>query len=278
MEYASGLHFTGAVLEISVIDLMLSADNALVIAMCCATLPAAHARTAVALGTAGAIVLRGLLTTIAGALLQIPWLKIIAAAALAAIAIKLIVAHDRSIGSSGKAPHSLATETAAEVRAEGATTATWSAVATFVAADAFMSLDNIVALGAIARGSALLLIFGLLLSIPLLVFGGLLVVGLLKRHPILVAVGGVLLGWIAGEIAITDPVMARWAETDAPALSVALPLLGVVLVVWESRIIRSARRSAAALALTASPAVTATPHEAQGLSMPNRGAATGRGE
>jgi len=96
VEYASGLHFAGAVLEISVIDLMLSADNALIIAMCCSSLPAAHVRTAVVLGTAGAIVLRGLLTMVAGLLLQIPYLKIIAAVALAAIAIKLIAANDRS--------------------------------------------------------------------------------------------------------------------------------------------------------------------------------------
>ena len=107
MEYASGLHFAGAVLEISVIDLMLSADNALVIAMCCSSLPAAHVRTAVALGTAGAIVLRGLLTMIAGLLLQIPYLKIIAAAALAAIAIKLIVANDRNDHSGEEAARSL---------------------------------------------------------------------------------------------------------------------------------------------------------------------------
>jgi len=108
VEYASGLHFAGAVLEISVIDLMLSADNALIIAMCCSSLPAAHVRTAVVLGTAGAIVLRGLLTIIAGLLLQIPYLKIIAAAALAAIAIKLIVANDRNDRSGEEAVRSLA--------------------------------------------------------------------------------------------------------------------------------------------------------------------------
>ncbi len=239
MEYTSGLHFAGAVLEISVIDLMLSADNALIIAMCCSSLPAAHVRTAVVLGTAGAIVARGLLTMVAGLLLQIPYLKIVAAVALAAIAIKLIAANDRSDPSVEAAGRRADGGAAAGV-AEGAATAAWSAVATFVAADALMSLDNIVALGAIAQGSALLLIFGLLLSIPLLVFGGLLVVGLLKRHPVLVKTGGAILGWIAGEMAVADPVIASWAEREAPALWIVLPVLGAVLVLWEGQIVLSA--------------------------------------
>jgi YjbE family integral membrane protein len=271
VEYASGLHFVGAVLEISVIDLMLSADNALIIAMCCSSLPAAHVRTAVVLGTAGAIVLRGLLTMVAGLLLQIPYLKIIAAAALAAIAIKLIAANDRSDLSDEEGSRQRGDGGAAGGVAGGATTAAWSAVATFVAADALMSLDNIVALGAIAQGSALLLIFGLLLSIPLLVFGGLIVVGLLKRHPVLVKTGGAILGWIAGEMAVADPVIASWAEREAPALWIVLPLLGAVFVLWESRILLSARRRDNALARTAS----ASPVEARAMAMAGRRAATG---
>jgi YjbE family integral membrane protein len=273
VEYASGLHFAGAVLEISVVDLMLSADNALVIAMCCGSLPAAQVRTAVVLGTAGAIVLRGLLTMIAGLLLQIPYLKIIAAAALAAIAIKLIVSNDRSNRLTEEAARPSDSIGVATELAGGATTAAWSAVATFVAADALMSLDNIVALGAIAQGSALLLIFGLLLSIPLLVFGGLLVVGLLKRHPILVETGGVILGWIAGEMAVADPAIAGWAERDAPALSVVLPALGVVLVLWESRILRLARRRGDSLLRDTGPAAGASPQKA--LDVPAK--STGRG-
>ena len=141
-----------------------------------------------------------------------------------------------------------------------------------------MSLDNIVALGAVAQGSALLLIFGLLLSIPLLVFGGLLVVGLLKRHPILVETGGVILGCGSGEIALTDPAIASWAERDAPALSIVLPLLGVVLVLWESRILRLARRRGDALMRTASSAAAPLQYEAHSMSLRNRTAATERTE
>ena len=270
MEYTSGLHFAGAVLEISVIDLMLSADNALIIAMCCSSLPAAHVRTAVVLGTAGAIVARGLLTMVAGLLLQIPYLKIVAAVALAAIAIKLIAAND---------PNDPSVEAAGR-RADGgaaagvAATAAWSAVATFVAADALMSLDNIVALGAIAQGSALLLIFGLLLSIPLLVFGGLLVVGLLKRHPVLVKTGGAILGWIAGEMAVADPVIASWAEREAPALWIVLPVLGAVLVLWEGQIVLSARRRDNSLLRAA----LASPVETRAMTTGSRRAAAGEAE
>lgn len=277
MEYASGLHFAGAVLEISVIDLMLSADNALIIAMCCRSLPAEHVRTAIVLGTAGAIVLRGLLVMVAGVLLHIPYLKIIAGMALAAIAIKLIVEHDRSDGSADGAAGSPDIDGTGAARAPGATTAL-GAIATFIVADAVMSLDNIVALAAIARGSALLLIFGLLLSIPLLAFGGILVVGLLRRHPFLVRLGGVILGWIAGEMAVGDPAIADWAARDAPALSFVLPSLGVVLVLWESRILSKARRRDKPVARITIPAAGASPDEADAKPLRNRQAETERTE
>jgi YjbE family integral membrane protein len=277
LEYATGLHFTGAVAEISVIDLMLSADNALLIAMCCNSLPLAHVRRAVVLGTAGAIILRCLLTLTAGLLLQIPYLKIIAGAALAGIAIKLIVANDRNDRRGQEATRLLAMDGAAGKRAGSVTRAAWTAVATFVAADFFMSLDNIVALAAVAQGNAWLLIFGLLLSIPLLVFGGLIVVGLLSRHPIVVELGGVILGWIAGQIALADPAVASWAQIQAPALSIVLPLLGAVLVSWESRIICRARRRGGSFRLIR-PAATSPPRQVRATAMPNRTAASGRSE
>jgi len=274
MEHAAGLQIAGAALEISVIDLMLSADNALVIAMCCAALPAAHARTVVILGTAGAIALRGLLTAIVGTLLLIPWLKIVAAVVLVAVAVRLVVARDDSHGADASQVRSSIT---AASSVDGASTAIWSAIATFIAADAIMSLDNIVALGAIAQGDVRLLMFGLLLSIPLLVFGGLLVVGLLKRYPILVELGGVVLGWIAGEIAVTDPTIAIWVERQAPALAIALPFLGVALVWWESRIIRSALRRRAARAVSTGLSA-ASPRDAPPMPKPSRTPTTVRTE
>ena len=130
------------------------------------------------------------------------------------------------------------------------------------------------ALGAIAQGSALLLIFGLLLSIPLLVFGGLLVVGLLKRHPVLVKTGGAILGWIAGEMVVADPVIAGWAEREAPALWIVLPLLGAVLVLWESRIILTARRREDSRARAAS----ASPRETRPMAIESRQTAGGGAE
>jgi len=277
LEPTTGLHFAGAVAEISVIDLMLGADNALVIAMCCASLPPAHVRKAVVLGTAGAIVLRVLLTTIAGLLFQIPYLKMLAAALLAAIAIRLIVANDRSDPWFKEAARPLGEAAAAGEAAPGMNRAAWSAVAIFIAADLIMSLDNIVALAAVAQGNVWLLIFGLLLSIPLLVFEGLIIVGLLRRHPSLVVLGGVALGWIAGQIAVSDSVLADWAQTEAPALPVVLPLLGATLVFWESRILLRARRRGKASRVIKAAAVIAL-RSAQGPAMPNPTVATGRSE
>src|SRR5208283_3816371 len=153
LEPTAGLHFAGAAAEIGVINLMLSADNALLIAMCCASLPPAQVRKVVILGTAGAIILRCLLTTIAGLLLQVPYLKIVAAAALAAIAIRLIAAHDRNDPLVEEAAKPMGEHDAAGEPAGGMNGAAWSAVATVVAADLFMSLDNIVALAAVAQGN-----------------------------------------------------------------------------------------------------------------------------
>ncbi len=277
MEPTASLHLVGAVAEIGVINLMLSADNALLIAMCCASLPPAQVRKVVILGTAGAIILRCLLTTIAGLLLQVPYLKIVAAAALAAIAIRLIVAHDRNDPSVDESARSLAEDAAIREPAGGMNAAAWTAVATVVAADLFMSLDNIVALAAVARGSVWLLIFGLLLSIPLLASGGLLIVALLRRRPIIVKLGGVALGWIAGQIALTDPAIADWAQREAPALSIVLPVLGAVLVFWESRILLRARRRDKPFRAI-KPAVAIALRQAHATATPHPTAATGRSE
>ena len=133
------------------------------------------------------------------------------------------------------------------------------------------------ALAAVAQGNVWLLIFGLLLSIPLLVFGGLLIVALLRRHPIVVELGGVALGWIAGQIALADPAIAGWAQRDAPALSIVLPALGAVLVFWESRILLRARRRGKPFRAM-KPAVAIAPREAHATAMTNPTVATGRSE
>ena len=218
-----------------------------------------------------------LLTTIAGLLFQVPYLKILAAVLLAAIAIRLIAAHDRSDAFGRRSRKTIRGKDAAGEAAGGMNAAAWSAVAMFVAADFLMSLDNIVALAAVAQGNVWLLIFGLLLSIPLLVFGGLLIVALLKRHPSIVVMGGVALGWIAGQIALADPVLAGWAQREAPALSVVLPLLGAVLVFWESRILLRARRRGKPFRAM-KPAAAIAPRPAHPTAMPNPTVATGRSE
>jgi Uncharacterized alpha/beta hydrolase domain (DUF2235) len=131
--------------------------------------------------------------------------------------------------------------------------------------------------GAYTARALWLLIFGLLLSIPLLVFGGLLIVGLLRSHPGIVVLGGVVLGWIAGQIALADPVLADWAQRDAPALPVVLPLLGAVLVFWESRILLRARRRGKPFRAMKLAAAVA-PRQVQATAMPSPTVATGRSE
>jgi hypothetical protein len=119
----------------------------------------------------------------------------------------------------------------APIRRHGAAPDLWSTAAVIVVADAAMSLDNVVALAAIARGSFWLLAIGVALSLPILGFGGMLLHELLRRAPALVAFGAALLGWIAGSMAISDPVVAPWANANAPGLGAIAPAL-VAAFVW----------------------------------------------
>ncbi|HJU49183.1 MAG TPA: hypothetical protein VJ575_00390, partial [Pseudogulbenkiania sp.] len=118
----------------------------------------------------------------------------------------------------------------------------WGAVMVVVTADLVLSLDNVVALAAATQGSVLFLVLGLLLSIPLLMYGSLFINRLLGNYPLLVPAGSALLAWLAGQIAVSDPLVASWVETQAPALSVVVPMLCVVFVLCESRIIREQRQ------------------------------------
>ncbi len=118
----------------------------------------------------------------------------------------------------------------------------WNAVTTVIIADVVMSLDNVVALAAVTQGDILFLTIGLVLSVLLLMFSSKLMIDLLQRYPILVPVAGALLGYIAGNIAVSDPAVADWVNTQSPALTGLVPLLCAVFVVAESRIIQRRRR------------------------------------
>jgi YjbE family integral membrane protein len=223
MELDGLMQALGMTLQVFFLDLILSGDNALVIAVACRSLPPQLMRKAVMLGTGFAILLRVLLTTVVGFLLQVPLLKLLGAVLLISIAIKLLLSDDEADGQPGASADSRQL---------------WSAVSVVVMADLVLSLDNVVALAAAAQGSVLYLILGLLFSVPLLMYGSLLIARLLNDYPLLLPLGASLLAWVAGQLAVSDPLLADWVNTQAPALQVVLPMLCVVFVLVESRIIR----------------------------------------
>jgi YjbE family integral membrane protein len=211
-----------AVLQIFVIDLLMSGDNAVVVALASRGLPGFQRRAAVTLGIAIAILLRIALTSVATITLQLPGFELVGGILLLMIATRL-AARDEPIrlrregSAAGHGRSSLA-----------------AAIAVIVVADLIMSFDNVVAIAAMARGNILLLSLGLLLSIPFLVWGASLAITLLRRYRPLVIAGGALLGWIAGDIAISDPLIVDWINSQAPALPYAVPTLAVLLVLAET--------------------------------------------
>ena len=223
MELDGLMQALGMTLQVFMLDLILSGDNALVIAVACRSLPPQLMRKAVLLGTGFAILLRVLLTTVVGFLLQVPLLKLLGAGLLISIAIKLLLGDEEADSLPGNA---------------GDSRQLWSAVSVVVMADLVLSLDNVVALAAAAQGSVLYLILGLLFSVPLLMYGSLLIARLLNDYPLLLPLGASLLAWVAGQLAVSDPLVLDWVNTQAPALQVVVPLLCVVFVLVESRIIR----------------------------------------
>lgn len=187
-----------AVLQIIWVNVLLSGDNAVVIALACQQLPPRTRNWGIAVGAAVAVLLRILFTGIVATLLVLPWLKFAGGLALLYIAIDLVKPDDGGGETKVKAHDSL-----------------WRAVGTVVVADVVMSLDNVVAIAAIAQGSWLLLSLGLAISIPLIVVGAALITMIFERWPILVWAGAGLLGWIAGDLMIGDPVVVERIGADA---------------------------------------------------------------
>src|SRR6185369_4228074 len=200
-------------LEIIVINILLSGDNAVVIALACRNLPRKQRKLGIFWGVIGAVVLRVILTFFAVALLTLPYVQLIGAALLLWIGIKL-VAEDEGEGEEVEASDRL-----------------MSAVKTVIIADLVMSLDNVIGVAAAAKGSLLLLVFGLVISIPLVVVGAQLIMKLIERLPWLVIAGGGLLGYIAGEIAVSDTAVKPWIDAQAPSLHYIAPAVGVLVVV-----------------------------------------------
>lgn len=180
-----------AVFQIILIDILLGGDNAVVIALACRNLPQKQRLQGVIWGTAGAIVLRVILIAFALSLLAIPYLKIIGAILLAWVAIKLLVPHEDEHG---------------DIKSSASL---WAAVKTIIVADFVMSLDNVIAIAGAAQlanpeHQLGLVIFGLVISIPIIVWGSTIILKLIDRFPSIVTLGAGLLGWIAGGLIVTD--------------------------------------------------------------------------
>src|SRR3990167_2906570 len=205
--------FWSGLTQIVLVNIVLSGDNALVIALACRNLEKRHQKPAILAGSAGAIVLRIIFVLIVDLLLQISYLKLIGGLLLLWIGIKLVQGEE---------------EHGDGVKAEGSL---WGAIRTIIIADAVMSLDNAIAIAAAAHGNPTLIVLGPLISIPLIIFGATLIMALLQRFPIIVIAGGGLLGWIAGEVLATDPAYAQQLAAMVPNAKMVFEIGGAVITV-----------------------------------------------
>ncbi|MBD3917985.1 TerC family protein [Paenibacillus sp. PR3] len=206
-------------MQIVLINMLLSGDNAVVIAMASNGLPSAQRKKAVWWGSAAAVLLRCILTVAAVALLQIPYLQATGALLLGMIAVKLFRdaynGEEAELTGSGKNKRSVSLMVA---------------IRTIVAADFIMSLDNVLAIAAIADGEPVLLILGIVASIPIIIWGSHFVGALLRKFPPLVYVGAALLGYAAGEMLVSDPGLSRLIHSSA-TMHDAIPLFCIPLVI-----------------------------------------------
>jgi len=204
MDFASSAFWT-SLLQIIWIDLLLSGDNAVVIALAVRSLPEKQRKVGIWLGAGAAVGLRIIFAVVVTYLLAVPFLKVVGALLLFWIAIKLAKGEEEA--------HS-------DIAASDNL---WKAVRTIAIADAVMSLDNVLAIAAAARGHFELFIFGLLLTIPLIIFGARMLSTVLERFPILIWLGAALLGWIAGEMLLSDMAVLQWLQANMPNWVVSVP-------------------------------------------------------
>jgi YjbE family integral membrane protein len=233
--------------QIILINIVLSGDNAVVIALAARSLPPQQQKQAILWGSGAAVLMRIILTIVAVQLLSLPVLKIVGGLLLLWIAVQLMLPEEEGAGGA-KAGVGL-----------------WAAMRTILIADLVMSLDNVIAVAAAAKGSLTLLIVGLAISIPLVIFGSTLLLKVMERYPIIITLGAALLGWVAGEMFVTDPLVKDWVDAAAAALHWTAPAAGAVLVVmtgtWLARRTLAARAAPVELAPAAAPGAIAAPAE-----------------
>ncbi len=228
MEEFLTAHFWVAVGQIILIDILLGGDNAVVIALACRQLPESQRLKGVIWGTVGAILLRVALIAFAITLLQVPFLKIAGAALLIWIGVKLITPHDEDAHGNIQASDKL-----------------WSAVKTVIVADLVMSIDNVIAIAGAAQNAGeqhqmALVIFGLVVSIPIIVWGSQIVLKLMDRFPVIILLGGMLLGWIAGGMFQTDPMLKDLIPQEQ-SWHYALGAAGALLVLAIGQALKARR-------------------------------------
>lgn len=198
-------------LQIIGVNIVLSGDNAVVIALAARSLPPLQQKKAIFWGSGAAIVMRIVLTIFAVKLLTLPYLKLVGAGLLIWIGIQLLLPDDgeENISSSDHL---------------------FTAIKTILLADLVMSLDNVLGVAAAAKGSMPLLVIGLAISIPLVIFGAQMLLKIMERFPIIITIGGGLLGWVAGEMAVGDPSIKEWINVNLPILHTVGPLVGLAIV------------------------------------------------
>ena len=214
MEYFNDAWVT-AVLQIVAIDIILGGDNAIVIALACRNLPKHQQRAGILWGTAGAIVLRVILVFFATSLMEIPGLRLIGGILLIWIGIKLLTeveTHELE-GKINQSSNLL------------------TAIRTIIIADFVMSLDNALAITAAAKGDIGLVVFGLLLSVPIIIWGSALILRLMERFPVIITAGAGLLGWLGGGLMISDKLLVKFTAMSSPANSSTAAVIGVIFVI-----------------------------------------------
>lgn len=219
--------FASLVMQIVGVNLVLSADNAVVIALAARSLPSRQQKHAIVGGAAAAVALRITLTIAALELLKLPYLKLAGAALLLWIAVKLLLP-ERDDG-----------------RTVAAKTTVASAITAILLADLVMSIDNVLAVAAAAKGSIAALVIGLALSIPLVVLGSALLVKVMQRWPVIITLGAALIGWVAGALIVAEPAVGARLEGAAPGLRWVVPAAGALGVVILGKVL-AARRGPAA--------------------------------
>jgi YjbE family integral membrane protein len=212
-----------ALFQICIINILLSGDNAVVIALACRNLPLRQQKQAFAIGAVGVIVLMTALTAFAAYLMSLPYLEVIGSVLLLWIGVKLLLGDDEA-QDDGKASSGF-----------------WDAVKTIIIADIVMSLDNVLGMAGAAKGHLGMLFLGMVITIPLILFGSALIMKLMERLPIFITFGAGLLGWVAGEMAVADPAVKGAIEAHAQYLDFVAPVVGAAAVVIAGRMLAHKR-------------------------------------